>query len=114
MVSFCIILCDVLEIVKTIFAPEVIAPIMIFSIPISAILGSFYYKLQKLKVENKLGLAPEDLDLLRQSLAESKNMNERVKNLETIITSLDKEILTLKAAENEAENVKKLAENVKK
>ncbi|TAE70611.1 MAG: hypothetical protein EAZ85_11710 [Bacteroidetes bacterium] len=112
MVSFCVILGSFLEIIRAIFRPDVIAPIMIFSIPISAILGSFYYKLQKLKIQNRVGLAPEDLDLLRQSLAESKNMNERVKNLETIITSLDKEILALKA-EDDAQRVKTLAEKVK-
>ncbi len=112
MASFCIILVSFLEIVRAIFQPEIIAPIMIFSIPISAILGSYYYKLQKLKIQNKIGLAPEDLDLLRQSLAEGKNLNERVKNLETIITSLDKEILALKA-DDDSQRVKTLAEKVK-
>jgi hypothetical protein len=102
-----------IEIIKHILHPEVIIPIMIFLIPISAILGRFYYKVQKLKMGHKAGLSAKDLALLHNTLEQNKNLNERVKNLETIITSLDKEILALKA-QDDAESVKKIAEKIKK
>jgi division protein CdvB (Snf7/Vps24/ESCRT-III family) len=81
-----------IELIKAIFQPEV----LVFLIPISAILGSFYYKIQKLKLQGgiadpKNALNAEELHRLRETLDQNRLLHERVQNLETIITSLDKE-----------------------
>jgi hypothetical protein len=87
--------------------------LIVFSIPLSAIIGSFYLKSQKLKLQNKSGLANEDLLLLKRSLESNQNVQERLQNLETIITSLDKEILALKT-QDDALRVKEIASEIKK
>ena len=80
------------ELFRAIFQPEV----LVFLIPISAIVGGFYYKIQKLKLQNG-GMNPQnmltndELRQIRESLNQNRQLNERVQNLETIVTSLDKE-----------------------
>lgn len=82
-----------IEIARAIFQPEV----LIFLIPISAIVGAYYYKIQKLKLESggmnpQNALTNDELRRIRETLDQNKQLQERVQNLETIITSLDREI----------------------
>lgn len=88
--------------------PEVIAPIMIFSIPLAAVIGSFYYKIQKLKLEKGGGASMTDEErlLVKRLINDNVEMRDRVENLEAIITSLDKELLQFKAL-NDSEATKK-------
>lgn len=68
-----------------------IAIIMTFSIPLAAILGSYYVKIQKMKLESEGG--GKNRDALRdlrtevgQLMSENEELKDRVKNLETIMT----------------------------
>ncbi len=67
---------------------EIIAIIMVFSIPLSAILGSFYLKLQRLKIEQ--GKDDQDVKTLRQQvgylMAENEEMQDRLKNVEYLLS----------------------------
>lgn len=68
-----------------------IIPILIFSIPIVAILSSSYLKLQKLKLEN--GSFPEDKELKRQLgklIAENEAMQERLEKVEYLLLDQSK------------------------
>jgi hypothetical protein len=102
-----------LEIIRAIFRPEIIAPIMVFAIPLSAIIGSFYVKIQKMRLE-QAKLNDEDTRLIKRALIENQELKERVGNLETIITGLDKEILALKALDSDKERVKQISEQMRK
>ncbi len=95
------------ELFRAIFQPEV----LIFLIPLSIIIGHYYLKSQKLRLGIGEGVRPEDIKLLKENIAQNNQLNERVKNLETIITSLDKEILSLKA-QDDAAHVRELASKV--
>ena len=61
---------------------------MVLSIPLSAVIGHYYLKVLKLKQES--GIKQEDIQFLKEKLAENEELKERVKNLEEIITDLDK------------------------
>jgi len=72
----------------------IIAIIMVFSIPLSAILGSYYLKLQKLKV-NQNGDDSVVKDLRQQVghlMAENDDIKERLKNLEYILSDESRRI----------------------
>jgi len=74
------------------FVP-IIAIIMVFSIPLSAIIGGYYYKLQKMKMEQ--GGSENSSNLRKQVgnlLAENEDIKERLKNLEYIISDDSKRI----------------------
>ena len=66
---------------------DMIPVIMVFSIPLAAILGGYYVKLQKMKLENgdnsEVGELKKQLGYL---LAENEEIKERIKNLEYIAT----------------------------
>jgi uncharacterized protein YlxW (UPF0749 family) len=63
-------------------------------IPLLAIGGSFYVKLEKMRLENG-GVSNSDKKRLDKLEEENHELRERVSNLETIITSFDKDILAL-------------------
>ncbi len=90
---------------------DIIVPMMIFSVPLSAIIGSYYIKALKLRNEMR-GLPPAIDEEQMAKLRQLENINERVKNLESIITSLDKEILHLKEFDD-AQRVKELGDKLK-
>lgn len=79
-----------IEIIQAVFRPEV----LIFLIPITGIIGGVYLKAQKLKVAKKLD--SEDKRLLEKVLKENDTLKTRIDNLESIVTGLDDELLTLK------------------
>lgn len=65
---------------------------IIMSVPLSAIIGSYYYKIEKLRVQNGQTVPTEERQLLKQLLAQNLELKERVQNLETIVTELDRAI----------------------
>lgn len=98
-----------------IFRPEVI----VFFVPISAILGGFYYAVQKMKYKQMGdgGMTQEDKLLMAAVLKENAEIKQRLQNLESIITSMDKEILALKTFDDENINqqrVKELSDKMKR
>ncbi len=79
-----------MEIFHLIFRPEV----MVFMIPISAIVGGVY--LSSLKVKAKMmtsSLNNEERKMLGQVMQENQELKERLANLEDIVTSIDQEAL---------------------
>ncbi len=90
---------------------SIIVPMMIFSIPLSAIIGNYYIKALKLR-QGMQGKLPAISDEQMEKLKKLENLDERVKNLESIITSLDRQILSLKEFDD-AQKVKELGEKLK-
>ncbi len=65
---------------------------IIMSVPLSAIIGSYYYKIEKLRVQSGQTMPTEERQLLKQLLAQNLELKDRVQNLETIVTALDRAI----------------------
>lgn len=65
---------------------------IIMSVPLSAIIGSYYYKIQKLKVQSGQAMPTEERQLLKQLLAQNLELKDRMKNLESIVVELDRAI----------------------
>jgi len=61
---------------------------MVFSIPLSAIIGGYYLKLQKLK-SNGIGLSKSEISVIKSIAADSHNFQQRLENLELIVSDLD-------------------------
>ena len=97
-------------------------PIVLFSIiggVISVgILSATFLKTQKMRLENKKGLNSEEaIDLLaefRDAREENLELKERLNNIETIISGMDKEILQLHSHSKQADYAKEMKELVKK
>ncbi|MGF1534514.1 MAG: hypothetical protein ACFCUI_12485 [Bernardetiaceae bacterium] len=68
-----------------------VAIVMTFSIPLSAIVGSYYLKIKKLNTQAD----PKSLKRLEVALAENEELRQRVENLETIVTELDSQVRQL-------------------
>lgn len=99
-----------MDLISAIFRPEV----MVFLVPITAIAGHYFYRAQKLKTEHQL--SGEERKMLSHAIAENENLRDRVENLESIITGLDKELIQIKASENAKDvedKVRKLADALK-
>lgn len=86
------------EIVRIIFSPKVLVILMVFSIPLAAIVGSFYLKAQKLKLQAG-GIKQEDVLLLKKTISENQDLKKRVENLEAIVTAIDKDVIDFKMLE---------------
>jgi hypothetical protein len=71
--------------------PEIVMGI-IMAVPLSAIIGSYYYKIKKLEIQNKGTMPTEERQLLKQLMVQNIELKERVQNLETIVTELDRAI----------------------
>ncbi len=79
-----------MDFLSSIFRPEV----MVFMIPISAIVGGFYLSSLKIKAKMLSGnLSNEEKQILIQVSNENKELKKRLANLEDIVTSLDQESL---------------------
>jgi len=79
----------------------VLIMLIIMSVPLSAIIGSYYHKIEKLKIDRGQGSMPsEERQLLKQVLAQNLELKGRVQNLETIVTDLDRSIDDQKALSN--------------
>ncbi len=72
----------------------VLIMLIIMSVPLSAIIGSYYLKTEKLKLQSgeTKSIPTEERQLLKQLLAQNLELKERVQNLETIVTDLDRAI----------------------
>lgn len=71
-----------------------VAVIMVFTVPISAIVGGLVYKYKKEQLKLK-ALNNEDILLLKSLKDENKLLKERLENVEMIVTSQE-EYLKLK------------------
>jgi hypothetical protein len=79
-----------MDFLSLIFRPEV----MVFMIPISAIVGGVYLSSLKIKAKMLSGnLSNEEKQILIQVSNENKELKKRLANLEDIVTSLDQESL---------------------
>jgi hypothetical protein len=79
-------------------------------IPIIAILGGYYVKLEQMKLGK--GLKESDKKMLDKLAAENADLKSRVENLETIITSLDKELLALQPVQLTPFQIQKKVEDL--
>lgn len=97
-----------LDLIEIVFSPST----LVFLIPITAIVGSIYASLKKaeLKAKAEAGLNAEEKKMFLQLLQNNKEVNERLSNLESIITSLDKDLLALRPKNDHEENKQKVKE----
>jgi phage shock protein B len=86
--------------------------VIIFIIPIVAIIGAYIVKIIKIRSESNQGLSSEDKKRLDMLVAQNADMQERVENLETIITSLDKELLALQPTQLNNYQIQKKVEEL--
>ena len=70
-------------------AIPILAIVMIFSIPLVAILSDHFLKMKKLKVHGGDTLSVKDKKKIQQLLNENADLRHRVENLETIISDPD-------------------------
>lgn len=67
---------------------NMIPVIMIFSIPLSAIIGSFYLKALKIKSEQQsMQLNAKEERIIKAMMLENEELRQRISNLEEIVTS---------------------------
>ncbi len=92
-----------------------VAVIMIFGIPLSAIIGGFWLKNKKM---SQGALSGEDKQLLMDVVKENAELKRRMENMETIVNEVDMDLVKLNAHtkndfEREMERMKEV-EKVKK
>jgi hypothetical protein len=80
------------ELLQQLLTPKLIIPMMIFAIPLSAIIGTFYFKIQKLKLEKGGAMSSDEKQLLYKTYQENQELKRRVADLEAIVTSLDNQL----------------------
>ncbi len=101
-----------IDLLQTIFNPKIIAIIAVFSIPVSAIWAIYKYKLEQLRLKKSTeGLNNNDIALFKATLTQNKQLEERVKNLETIITSLDSGMNVL-TNQDDTDRVRRIASKI--
>lgn len=101
-----------IELLQTIFNPKVIGILAVFSIPVSGIWAIYKYKIEQLRFKKSTeGLNSGEITLLKATLTHNKQLEERVKNLETIITSLDSEMNILKS-QDDTERVRQIVSKI--
>ncbi|MBC8109877.1 MAG: hypothetical protein H7Y04_02325 [Verrucomicrobia bacterium] len=86
--------------------------ILALLIPIIAIVGGYIVKIIQLQSQSGQGLSGEDKKRLDLLVAQNTEMKERVENLETIITSLDKELLALQPTQLNNYQIQKKVEEL--
>lgn len=85
----------------------ILIPIIAVSIPLIAVLGSYILKYKKLILDQG-GLTNDDKLKIDKIVNENQQLRGRVENLESIVTTFDKELLMLKASDdNETEKIQK-------
>ncbi len=70
-----------------------VAIVMTFSIPLSAILGSYYLKAKKLKANS--GLSDKEYQALKAALEKNEELQRRLQNLEIIVEDLNEQVKQL-------------------
>ena len=103
-----------IEILEMILKPSVV---WVF-VPITAIVGGLItgVKIEQIKARKQKGLSDEEVEALKNLAYKNEELTERVESLEAIITSMDKELLALKAnddAQLNKQKVKELSEKMK-
>jgi len=88
----------------------IIAVIMIFGIPLSAIIGGYYIKLQKMKMEHGSGSSPQLQRDVNELMAENEVIKERLRNLEEILLDEERKI-DLELSDYEKEQIRLDQEN---
>ena len=82
---------------------EILIPIlgiiMVFGIPITAIITSSMIKMKKLQLQEQEGITSKEKELLYRALEENETLKQRIENLE-MITS-DPDMLKLDAVKEE-------------
>lgn len=79
-------------------------------VPLSAIIGFFYYinRRQELKAKLKADMSAEDKQMFLEVLRNNKELSQRVENLESIVTSLDQDLIAIPPDHNSQENSRKV------
>ncbi len=83
---------------------EIIAILAVFSVPVSAIVGGYYYKIKKLEVAR--GLSPKEQQQLALLSQENEELRERLENIEVIVAGADLDILTAGASMEDITRIK--------
>ncbi|MEM6299853.1 MAG: hypothetical protein AAF740_14280 [Bacteroidota bacterium] len=70
---------------------------IIFSVPLAAIVGGFYIKAQKLKMQQGKGngISDKEYKALRAALEENEELHRRLQNLEIIVEDLNEQVKQL-------------------
>ena len=86
---------------------DAIIILIVMFIPLSAVIGSYFLKYKRMQLDRD-GLTNEDKLKIDEILVENQQLRGRVENLESIVTTFDKELLMLKASDdNETEKIQK-------
>ncbi len=90
---------------------EVIAILAVFSVPVSAIVGGYYYKIKKLEVARRLG--QQEQQQLNMIMQENDELRQRLENVEIIVSSADMDLLTAGASMEDITRIKNTVTQVK-
>lgn len=91
-----------------------VATLMIFGIPLSAIIGSYYLKAKKLAMQKNTKLTNDDEKKIKMLLAENDNLRHRIENLEEIVSDVDMPKIGEAGKEGLQRQIDFLAEEVRK
>ncbi|UZR94767.1 hypothetical protein [Chondrinema litorale] len=67
----------------------IVAIIMVFGIPITAIISSKMIEYKKLQLQGSNGISDEEKKLFKQMIAENAHLKSRIENLELIASDPD-------------------------
>ncbi len=90
---------------------EIIAILAVFSVPVSAIVGGYYYKIKKLEANR--GLSQQEQHQLNMILQENEELRQRIENIEVIVSSADLDLLTAGASTEDITRIKNTVSRVK-
>ena len=90
---------------------EIIAILAVFSVPVSAIVGGYYYKIKKLDASR--GLSPKEQQQLALLAQENQELRQRLENIEVIVASADMDLLTTGASTEDITRIKNTVSEVR-
>lgn len=90
---------------------EIIAILAVFSVPVSAIVGGYYYKIKKLEVARRL--SQQEQQQLNMIMQENEELRQRLENVEVIVSSADLDILTAGASMEDITRIKNTVSQVR-
>lgn len=73
--------------------PEIIAMLSIMSIPLTALIGHFYLKAQKLKLQAGSQIQDKDIRFIKAKLQENEELKEEVKELKDKLHQIERQNL---------------------
>lgn len=80
----------------------ILAILMVFGIPLTAILSHTWLKAKKMEAERGLGHA--DMQLLQALKNENEELRNRIENLETILSDVDLDLLRIKGGTDKTQD----------